>query len=314
MSEQVFTVGIIKIVEQFKLEEIYVPENMRELEISSSDVNRPGIQIAAGYYDYFDSARIQIFGKVEHAYMEEKSTAEKSLAMEQLFEKDIPALVVTRGLDIFPEIIQAAQKHKTPLLRTSMSTSNFMSSLIAWLNVQTAPRITRHGVLVEVYGEGVLILGESGAGKSETAIELVKRGHRLVADDAVEIKRVSAIALVGSAPEIIRHFIEIRGIGIVDVRKIFGMGSVKDTERIDMIIHIEQWKDDKVYDRLGIDDEYTEILGINVPSITVPIRPGRNLAVIVEVAAMNQRQKRMGYNAATELTERLNKQMNLKTE
>ena len=209
-----------------------------------------------------------------------------------------------------PEMIEIAEKYGVNILRTQISTSGFMSALIAFLNVELAPRITRHGVLVEVYGEGVLILGESGVGKSETAVELMKRGHRLVADDAVEIKRVSSKSLVGSSPEVIRHFIEMRGIGIVDVKKIFGMGAVKDTEKIDLVIHIEPWQKDKQYDRLGLTDNYTNILGIDVPSLTIPVRPGRNLAVIFEIAAMNNRQRRMGYNAAEALNNRLLNQMN----
>ncbi|MBQ8301707.1 MAG: HPr(Ser) kinase/phosphatase, partial [Clostridia bacterium] len=212
-------------------------------------------------------------------------------------------------LQIFPEMLELAEKYNVPLLRSETGTSAFMSALIAFLNVQLAPRRTRHGVLVEVYGEGILILGESGVGKSDTAIELVKRGHRLVADDAVEIKRVSDKTLVGSSPEIIRHFVELRGIGIIDVKEIFGIGAVKDTESIDMIIHLEPWEDGKQYDRLGMVDEFTNIMGINVPSLTIPVKLGSNLAVIVEVAAMNNRQKRMGYTAAVELNNRLMNQM-----
>jgi len=200
---------------------------------------------------------------------------------------------------------QIAYEYKTPILRTDMATSRFVSSLIAFLNVELAPRVTMHGVLVEVYGEGILLLGDSGVGKSEAAIELVKRGHRLVADDAVEIKRVSDISLLGSAPDVIRHFVELRGIGIVDVKMIFGIGAVKNVEKIDFIINLELWQDKKQYDRLGLTTEYTDILGINIPSITVPVKPGRNLAVVIEVAAMNNRQKKMGYNAAQALNNRV---------
>ncbi len=220
--------------------------------------------------------------------------------------QNIPLAIVTRGIEVFEDFIEIAKKYETPLMRTDEPTSYFMAALIAFLNVNLAPRITRHGVLVEVYGEGILLLGESGVGKSETAIELVKRGHRLIADDAVEIKRVSAKALVGSAPEIIRHFIELRGIGVVDVRRIFGMGAVKPTEKIDLIINLEQWKQDKHYDRLGMENEYMNILDVDIPCLTVPVKPGRNLAVIIEVAAMNNRNKKMGYNAAQELTQRIN--------
>ena len=241
--------------------------------------------------------------------MSSLSAAKRYEVLDTLFSHNPPAVIITRGLEIYSEMEEAAKKYHIPLYRTATGTSSFMSALIAWLNVELAPRVTRHGVLVEVYGEGVLMLGESGVGKSEAAVELLKRGHRLVADDAVEIKRVSSISLIGSAPEIIRHFIEIRGIGIVDVRKIFGMGAVKDSEKIDLIINIEQWNKEKSYDRLGLENHETEILGISVPSLTVPVRPGRNLAVIVEVAAMNNRQKKMGFNAAEELSERLTKQM-----
>jgi HPr kinase/phosphorylase len=262
-----------------------------------------------GFFDYFDNNRIQIMGKVEFTYLEQLHADERAEKIEKLMSQHIPALIVTRGLQIFPEMIELAEKYNVPLLRSESGTSAFMSALIAYLNVQLAPRRTRHGVLVEVYGEGILILGESGVGKSETAIELVKRGHRLVADDAVEIKRVSDKTLVGSSPEIIRHFVELRGIGIIDVKEIFGIGAVKDTENIDMIIHLEPWEEGKQYDRLGMVDEYTNIMGINVPSLTIPVKLGRNLAVIVEVASMNNRQKRMGYNAAVELNNRLMSQM-----
>lgn len=228
-----------------------------------------------------------------------------------LCSKKIPAIIVTRKQEIFPELLQAAEKHNVALLRTSENTSAFVATYINNMNVILAPFITRHGVLMEVYGEGVLILGESGVGKSETAVELVKRGHRLVADDAVEIKRVSERTLVGSSPEIIRHFIELRGIGIIDVKKIFGMGAVKDTENINLVVNLEAWQQGKNYERLGLDKNFTNILGIDVPSVTIPVRPGRNLAIIIEIAAMNYRQQQMGYNAAEELSERISKQMSV---
>lgn len=306
-NKRIFTVKLSKIIEEFKLEEIYTPN--RDILIETVDINRPGLQIA-GFFDYFDPKRIQIFGMVENTYLEKSASEEKYKKIEAFFSKGIPAVIITRGMDVLPEMIEIAEKYGVNILRTQISTSGFMSALIAFLNVELAPRITRHGVLVEVYGEGVLILGESGVGKSETAVELMKRGHRLVADDAVEIKRVSSKSLVGSSPEVIRHFIEMRGIGIVDVKKIFGMGAVKDTEKIDLVIHIEPWQKDKQYDRLGLTDNYTNILGIDVPSLTIPVRPGRNLAVIFEIAAMNNRQRRMGYNAAEALNNRLLNQMN----
>lgn len=302
-------VKLEKIIGEFHLETIYSPENMDTVEIGCSDVHRPGIQLSERYFDYFDSDRIQILGKVEQFYMLSKTPAERNEAYDMLMATGIPAVVITRNLEYAPELLDAAVRHNVPLLRTEESTSAFMAALIASLNVYLAPSITRHGVLVEVYGEGVLLLGESGVGKSETAVELLKRGHRLVADDAVDIKRVSAKTLVGSSPEIIRHFIELRGIGIIDVKKIFGMGAVKNTENINLVINLEAWQHGKNYERLGLDKEVTNILGINIPSLTVPVRPGRNLAVIIEIAAMNHRQQNMGYNAAEELSERLTRQM-----
>lgn len=301
-----FTVSLNKIIDEFKLESVYVPHG--EVLIDSADVNRPGLQIV-GFFDYFDSSRIQIFGKVENSYLEDMTPEERYSHLNNFFKQQVPAVILTRNAPATPEMLELAKKYETPVLRTTNSTSAFMSALIAFLNVELAPRITRHGVLVEVYGEGILILGESGVGKSESAVELMKRGHRLVADDAVEIKKVSSKSLVGSSPEIIRHFIEIRGIGIVDVKKIFGMGAVKDTEKIDLVIHLETWQKGKQYDRLGLVDEYTNILGLDIPSLTIPVRPGRNLAIIFEVAAMNNRQRRMGYNAAEELNKRIMEQM-----
>lgn len=300
---------LTKFIEEFHLETIYAPENLDSIMIKSCDVHRPGIQLSEGFFDYFDNERIQILGKVEHSYMMQKSSDEQRTAYEKLMSMGIPAAIVTRGLDVPEELKTAAEKYNVPLLRTEEGTSSFMAALIASLNLSLAPCVTRHGVLVEVYGEGVLLLGESGVGKSETAVELIKRGHRLVADDAVEIRRVSAKTLVGSSPEIIRHFIELRGIGIVDVKKIFGMGAVKDTESINLVINLEIWQQGKNYERLGLDKEVTNILGIDIPSLTVPVRPGRNLAVIIEIAAMNHRQQKMGYNAAEELSERLTRQM-----
>ena len=308
MNVDEYKLPLKKVIEEFELEKIYETDDLDSVMITNTDVNRPGLQMV-GFFDYFDNSRIQIMGKVEFTYLEQFHADERAEKIEKLMSQHIHALIVTRGLQIFPEMIELAEKYNVPLLRSESGTSAFMSALIAYLNVQLAPRRTRHGVLVEVYGEGILILGESGVGKSETAIELVKRGHRLVADDAVEIKRVSDKTLVGSSPEIIRHFVELRGIGIIDVKEIFGIGAVKDTENIDMIIHLEPWEEGKQYDRLGMVDEYTNIMGINVPSLTIPVKLGRNLAVIVEVASMNNRQKRMGYNAAVELNNRLMSQM-----
>ena len=304
MEEKIYSVRLKDIIDRFRLECIYASEDIDKIYIESPEVNRPGMQIA-GFYDYFDPKRIQILGMVEHTYLEHQDSAVRTKIFRELFANRLPILVVTRGLEIFDEMREAAEANNVAVYRTPLITSEFMSALIAYLNTSLAPRITRHGVLVEVYGEGVLLLGESGVGKSEAAVELLKRGHRLVADDAVEIKKVSAISLVGTAPEIIRHFIEIRGIGIIDVKQLFGMGAVKDTEKIDLVLNLEPWVDGKHYDRLGLENEYTSILGIEVPALVVPVKPGRNLAVIVEIAAMNNRQKRMGYNAAEALNERL---------
>ena len=297
-----FSVELSKIVNTMKLDKLYYPE--REIQITTADLNRPGLQIA-GFFDYFDPNRIQVIGMVETTYLSTLTTEERYNALRRLFEKNVSAVVLTRNGNAPVEMMKLAEEFDTPVLRSAQPTSNFTSTLNAFLNVELAPRITRHGVLVEVYGQGVLIMGESGVGKSEAAVELIKRGHRLVADDAVEIKRVSSISLVGYSPDIIRHFIEIRGIGIVDVKNIFGMGAVKESEKIDLIIHLETWEQGKQYDRLGLVDEYTNILGLDIPSLTIPVRPGRNLAVIFEVAAMNNRQKKMGYNAAEELNRRL---------
>jgi len=310
-NTQVFKVKLSKIISEFKLEEVFVHDT--DVFIETTDINRPGLQIA-GFFDYFEPKRIQVMGMVENTYLASLDSAERYKRIEEFFSKKIPVAVVTRGMEIFPEMLELAEKYHTNILRTPLGTSAFMSALIAFLNIELAPRITRHGVLVEVYGEGILILGESGIGKSEAAVELMKRGHRLVADDAVEIRRVSSKTLVGSSPEIIRHFIEMRGIGIIDVKKIFGMGAVKDTEKIDLVIQLENWQKGKQYDRLGLVDNYTEILGINIPSLNIPIRPGRNLAVIFEIAAMNNRQRRMGYNAAEELNNRLMEQMGAEDE
>ena len=304
MPNHEFKVEASKICSEFKHESIFTPDDFDKVTIANNEVNRPSLQIA-GFFEYFDNTRIQVIGMVETSYLLHLDANSRMSALEALFEKQPPLVIITRGMDALPEMEQVAIKNNVPLMRTSLSTSRFMAALIAYLNIHLAPRITMHGVLVEVYGEGILLLGDSGVGKSETAIELVKRGHRLIADDAVEIKRVSDSTLVGSSPEIIRHFVELRGIGIVDVRRIFGMGAIKDTEKIDLVINLEIWKDKKQYDRLGLSTQYNTILDIEVPSITLPVKPGRNLAVVIEVAAMINRQKRMGYNAAEALNNRL---------
>jgi len=295
-----FTVPVKKIIHDFNLEVIYMPENDEELLIGSADVNRPGLNLT-GFTEYFDKKRIQLFGLSEMGYLQTMPEAEQRACLERFFRLQFPAAVVTRGLDILDGMYDCCKENGVALLRTSESSSSFLSGLLSYLNVELAPRITRHGVLIEAYGEGMLILGESGVGKSETAVEMVKRGHRLIADDAVEIRRVSNRTLVGSSPENIRHFLELRGIGIINARRLFGMGAVKITEKIDMIVKLEIWDSDKVYDRMGLENEYATILGIHVPCLTIPVKPGRNLAIILEVAAMNNRQKKMGYNAAQEL-------------
>ena len=297
MQLKEFGVSLGDLIHEFNFEVVYGPEGFEKTEITKDDVNRPGLQLA-GFFDYFDPNRIQIMGKVESSYVEGLSSEETG----------IPVLLLSRNIDVFPECLAAAQEHGVPILRTNEFTSTIMSVIVAFLKVKLAPRVTLHGVLIEIYGEGVLLLGDSGVGKSETAIELVKRGHRLIADDAVEIKRVSDKTLVGTAPEVIRHFIELRGIGIVDVRRIFGIGAIKMTEKVELVINLEPWEDGKQYDRLGMDSQTTSILDIAVPSLTIPVKPGRNLAVIIEVAAMNDRQKKMGFNAAKELQERMLKQ------
>ena len=281
-----------------------MPENGEERLIVSAEINRPGLALN-GYFDYFDNTRIQVLGKSEFAFLDGLDAAEKAERVETFVAKEPCMIVVAHNLEIPAELVDSCRKHDVPLLHSADTTSGLTAALIAFLNVQLAPRITRHGVLVEAYGEGILLIGDSGVGKSETAIELVKRGHRLIADDAVEIRRVSSKTLVGSAPDNIRHFIELRGIGIVNVRRIFGMGAVKVTEKIDMVIQLEQWNNEKVYDRMGLENEYMDILGITVPMLTIPVKPGRNLAIIIEVAAMNNRQKKMGYNAAQELMQKL---------
>lgn len=306
--EELYTVTMSRIIDQFGLESIYLPKHPEDIKISCTSVNRPGL-LFVGFYDHYEQARLQVIGKVENLFLQRLDPEERHQRLEDFFRATPAGVIITTALEISEEMIRLAEKYKVPLLRTVKTTSDFMAALIAFLNIELGPRITRHGVLVEVYGEGILLLGDSGVGKSETAIELLKRGHRLIADDAVEIKRTSATTLVGRAPEIIRHYVELRGIGIVDVRRLFGMGSVKDSERIDLVINLEPWQDDKMYDRLGLDEETTNILGIDVPSIVIPVRPGRNLSVVVEVAAMNNRQKKMGYNTAAEFSKRLMESM-----
>lgn len=300
-----FTVSVEKIIEHFNLLNLTPEINVKNIEVTHTDVNRPALQLA-GFFDYFDNERIQAIGKVEYSYLSEMSNDARQQVMEKMFSFKIPCLVFCRGLEPFSEIVECAKKYNVPVMVTEESTSEFIAEGVRWLKVELAPRITIHGVLVDIGGEGILITGESGVGKSEMALELVKRGHRLVADDAVEIKKVSQQTLIGTCPELIRYFIELRGIGIIDVREMFGVASVKQTQTIDLIIKLEMWDNKKEYDRLGLNEEYTEILGNKIPSHAIPVRPGRNLAVICESAAINYRQKKMGYNAAETLQNRVN--------
>ena len=302
-----YSVPLKTLIEEFKLETLYIPEG-RKIKISQPEVNRPGLALS-GFFEFFDHNRVQLLGNAEHQYIASLSKKERLYRLEQFAVHHPPVIIITTSLSVFDEIWMVAKKYGIALLRTKETTSVFQAALIASLNIHLAPRITRHGVFVEVYGEGILILGESGIGKSETAIELVKRGHRLIADDAVEIKRVSAKTLVGTAPEIIRYFVELRGIGIVDIRRLFGMGSVKASEKVDMIIKFEHWDKNKIYDRIGLEQETTDILGIEVPTTTIPVRPGRNLSIILEIAAMNNRQRKMGYNTAEEFNQRMMEQI-----
>lgn len=298
------SVKMEKVVEKFKLENLTPDIDIKSIKISMPDVNRPALQMA-GYFEHFDSSRLQVIGFVEYTYMEGISEEQKKVVYDKLMSYDIPCVVFCRELQPDPIFLEIAHKYNRPVFSTKKNTSVFMAEAIRWLNVKLAPCISVHGVLVDVYGEGVLITGESGIGKSEAALELVKRGHRLVTDDAVEIRKVSDETLVGSAPDVTKHLIELRGIGIVDVKALFGAASVKDTQSIDMVIRLEDWDKDKEYDRLGLEEEYTEYLGNKVVCYTLPIRPGRNLAVICETAAVNHRQKKMGYNAAQELYTRV---------
>jgi len=301
-----YCVKLGEIIKEFDLEIICAPEGYEDIEVTADDVNRPGLQLV-GFFDYFDNQRLQMLGKVENTYLDQRTSDERMVIFDNLMRQKVPGVIVTRGLDPYPECVDMAKKYGVPLLRSIDPTSYLMSTLISYLKICLAPRITRHGVLVEVYGEGILILGESGVGKSESAIELVKRGHRLVADDAVELKKISSSTVVGSAPDMIKHYIELRGIGVIDVRRLFGMGSVRPNQNVDLIINLEPWQDGAQYDRLGLEQEYTPILDVKIPSLTVPVRPGRNLAIIIEVAAMNSREKKMGYNAAHEFTERISR-------
>ncbi len=306
--ETEYSISLQQIITEFQLEVVYLPKKAEDIVLSNAEVNRPGLALS-GFFGNFDPSRVEIIGKAEHRFLSETEEWTRNCKIHEFINHKPACIIVSSGLEIFPAMLEAATEVGVPLLLSRERTSSLMAALIASLNHHLGPRITRHGVLVNVYGEGILILGDSGVGKSETAIELVKRGHRLIADDAVEIKRVSAKALVGCAPEIIRHYVELRGIGIVDVKRLFGMGAVMDSDKINLVITLEQWVPGKMYDRLGLDDETVDILGVELPTITIPVRPGRNLAIILEIAAMNNRQKRMGYNTAEEFNKKLLAQM-----
>ncbi len=303
-----FSVPLSKIAADLNLSEVYIADNFNDIDISTVEINRPGLELT-GYFEFFDNKRIQVLGNTEFSYLGRFGSEAQRMVIDSIFSFGPPAVIICRDIDPSNAIIESAKLHKVSILSTNVSTSDLTASLVQYLNRALAPRITRHGVLVEVYGEGCLLIGDSGVGKSETAIELIKRGHRLVADDAVEIRRTSTTTLIGQSPANIRHFIELRGIGIINARKLFGMGAVKMQEKIDMVINLELWDSTKVYDRMGLDNEYMEILGIEVPTLTIPVKPGRNLAVIIEVAAMNNRQKKMGYNAAQDLLKSLGMDM-----
>ena len=298
------SVSLSRIIEKFKLENLTPEIETKGIKITQPDINRPALQLA-GYFEHYEATRLQIIGFVEYTYMKSLTEERKEEIFEKLLSNPIPVIVFCRELQPDPLFLKKAVEHKIPLLMTKQATSAITAEVIRWLNVKLAPCISVHGVLVDVYGEGVLITGESGIGKSEAALELIKREHRLVTDDVVELRKVSDDTLIGSAPDITKHFIELRGIGIIDVKTLFGVSSVKDTGNIDLVIRLEDWSKDKEYDRLGLEEEYVDYLGNKIASHTIPIRPGRNLALICESAAVNHRQKKMGYNAAQELYKRV---------
>ena len=301
----VYSVLLSELVKEFKLDFFHKSADFEKIRVTVDDVSRPGLHLA-GFMDHFEPMRIYVCGTVEMAYLQKLSSEERLIIFDHFFSYKIPAMILARGYEALPECLEMAEKYDITVLSTKDTTSYIVSSLITYLKGALAPRVTRHGVLVEVYGEGILINGESGIGKSETAIELVKRGHRLIADDAVEIKRLSSRELVGSAPEVLKHYLELRGIGVINVAKLFGIGAVKDSSGIDLIVNMVPWRDGEAYDRIGMETHYTEVLDVQVPTVTIPITPGRNLAVIFEVAAINNRQKRMGFNDALEFTQQLN--------
>ncbi len=300
----IHSVPLTTLVQEFGLDVAFAATDYDKIRLTVEDVARPGLQLA-GYYDHFEPMRLQVMGNAEISYLQKLTDEERSATFDRLFSYKFPALLISRNFVPGPQCMEMAKKHNVTVLRSKDATSTVVSDIIAYLKEALAPCITRHGVLMEVYGEGLLLLGESGIGKSEAAVELLKRGHRLIADDAVEIRKISESSLVGTAPNLIRNYVELRGIGIINVAKLFGMGAVKAENLIDLVVNIVPWDQQKVYDRLGLEDQYMEILGVQIPMNTIPITPGRNLAVILEVAAMNNRQRKMGYNPAQEFTEQM---------
>lgn len=307
------SVSLSKIIEKMELTNLTPEIDVENIRVEQTDINRPALQLT-GFFEHFPTDRVQVIGHVEHTYLSTLDKKRKQYIYDQILSTKIPCIIFCRGLQPDQDLLETANRHGVPILVTNKITSAFMAEIIRWLNVELAPCISIHGVLVDVYGEGVLIMGESGIGKSEAALELIKRGHRLVTDDVVEIRKVSDETLIGTAPDITRHFIELRGIGIIDVKTLFGVESVKETQGIDMVIKLEDWNRDKEYDRLGLEEQYTEFLGNKVVCHSIPIRPGRNLAIIVESAAVNHRQKKMGYNAAQELYRRVQANLGKKEE
>lgn len=303
-------IPISELTENMKLETVYMPSNMKTIKVARSEASRPGLQLT-GFFKAFSYERLQVIGNLEIEYMNSLNPGLRESRLRKIFEYSIPAMIITGGHSIFPEILELAKEFNRPLFKSELPATKFISNLLAYLDDILAPKTTIHGVLVEVFGMGILLIGKSGVGKSETALELLKRGHRLVADDAVEITRVDEM-LKGTSPELIRHFMEIRGIGILDIKRLYGLAAVKKWEAIDLVVDLEQWDRQKEYDRVGIDENYMEILGIKIPKVTVAVKPGRNLAMIVEVAAINNRQKQFGYNAAIELDKRLNEELDRK--
>lgn len=304
MAQDGYSVKLSEIIEQFHLEILRGGKDYGDYPLRTADINRPGLPLT-GFFDYFDEQRLLILGLVETTYLAGLTPEQRRASFDRLLSYPVPGLIITRGIEPFAECMEMAEKYDRTILRTQEHTSVFTSSLIGSLRLHMAPRVTCSGVMLEVYGEGVLIQGESGVGKSEVAIELIKRGHRIIADDAVDIIKDNSGKLVASAPELIRHYMELRGIGVIDVRRLFGMGAIKDSQEIDLVINLEPWKEGKVYDRLGMDSTHVEILDTPLPSLTIPVKPGRNLASILEVAAMNNRNRKMGHNAALELSQRM---------